>query len=194
LIAAPVADSEFAEYTFAKRGWSGGSSPRAVVLLMPNRWLILTPLILSLAAQLVVTFRCCNVTMVRPDVVNLDCPASCLVAGSCQAESTTENDDSQSCCEEPEPASSCCQSTGEACCDSSSNSEPCGNNVGCTALMDDKKQGPDALVIDLPLLVAHPALPNVKPEILKLAQCEPRIGPKWQSSRQRRAALAIWII
>ena len=75
---------------------------------------------------------------------------------------------------------------------------PCGDGdcepVGCAGVMDPKKQGPDATVIDLPVLVAHPLIGLRTDLVMNLARHEPRIGPAWPSARQRRAALAIWII
>lgn len=151
-------------------------------------------LVVSLTAQLALSYRCCGVSILRPDIV-----AGAKVARSeCSALAVG------ACIESAECDSSCGEMPAVGCCDQSScappsphqqpcDPAPCEPALLCTPV-DHKKAGPDALLLAPIELVAHPAIDRPIVAHALLPHPVAHLHPARSNSNQARQAwLSVWL-
>jgi hypothetical protein len=182
-------------------GNTGIRAQRRMLYALSSLWnkasmLLRAILITSLISQLALSFRCCGVVIIRPDVVMTDCDSSCMSTGVCVARESQGSNADGGCCSPA--ATSCCEGNGgdtsADCCAGDPGDQPCQDNPGrCSSPVDPKKQGPDVdVMMHLPAPLAY-MLPPPAPMAVAMAVSKEVPAPvPWTSHQDRQARLSVW--
>jgi hypothetical protein len=165
--------------------------------------LIRIPLIASLVLQLALSYRCCGVAILRPDVVAA-CERACRAVGSCAPDScATSGCPPLSCSPVKDPCCGVMSCSDATDADSQNPTErpvdqpqgPCSGPVVFCSPLEQKKAGPEIEVITIMPMIAHPAV-AAPPAIAAIDGPQfDGIPPPFKTNRHARQAwLSVWLI